>query len=240
LIFRVESVNAPWGRVMKDGVEFDPGGEMLLRYGESLTWVPDPAATGRVNAFVISLVDGEPGLTAAVPIQIDPDPTAPDAADDTATIPANSENIPIDVLGNDADSSGQAGSPDLTVISVGVALHGRVTLSNGIVRYTPMAGFVGWDEFSYVVRQADGKTDLAEAQVNVQYNPEPTDQGFYAVTVLNAPPGWAGLPEEWGWEYTSSLPDWDDTFAIDITDDGWVLVGTWRNVGDKSNLRRDA
>src|SRR5690606_19440718 len=59
----------------------------------------------------------------------------------------------------------------LTVAAVGAPLNGTAVLEGEEVRYTPEAGFVGTDAFTYVV--TDGRGGIDEATVTVAVNAEP-------------------------------------------------------------------
>ncbi|MGE0880867.1 MAG: Ig-like domain-containing protein, partial [Acidimicrobiia bacterium] len=109
---------------------------------------------------------------------------APVAVGDAATVVGDSTANPIDVLGNDSDLDGDA----LAVIAVDAPRSGTVTIEpeGGFVRYTPVAGFVGLDAFTYTV--SDGHGGQATARVNVtvtQPNRPPVAERDNATTVRN-------------------------------------------------------
>jgi hypothetical protein len=92
----------------------------------------------------------------------------PIANADIATMEENTAPIAINVLANDTTA------PDvgetLTVTSVTQAARGAVAivtagLDAGRVRYTPQAGFVGIDTFTYTI--GDGRGGSATALVTV-------------------------------------------------------------------------
>ena len=88
---------------------------------------------------------------------------APDAVDDAGRMNRN-ESLVIDVLANDADAEGDR----LTVSSVGAPNHGTtVDNGDGTVTYTPYAGFVGTDHFSYVVEDVHGAESAGQVTVRV-------------------------------------------------------------------------
>lgn len=79
----------------------------------------------------------------------------PLARDDEATTTAGSP-VAIDVLANDSDPDGDP----LTVAAVSAPAHGTAAAgANGVVTYTPEAGFTGADAFSYEV--TDGELSAA-------------------------------------------------------------------------------
>ena len=84
----------------------------------------------------------------------------PVASGATATTPEG-VSVLIDVLGGDTDPDGDT----LTLEAVSVPAHGTAERESGQVRYTPAAGFVGEDAFSYTV--SDGRGGTAEGPVTV-------------------------------------------------------------------------
>ena len=88
---------------------------------------------------------------------------APIAADDAAyTTPGQA--VTINLLANDRDPDGDA----LSILSVGAAAHGVVTLNaDGSARYTPQAGYTGGDAFTYQLRDARGATATSRATINI-------------------------------------------------------------------------
>ncbi len=97
--------------------------------------------------------------TGTVTITIDGPPVA---VADTVLVPADTE-IDIPVTANDTDPE----SEPLTVTAVGAPAHGTARVNaNGTVGYTPAAGFVGTDTFSYAIRDPVG--NVASGQVTVR------------------------------------------------------------------------
>lgn len=86
---------------------------------------------------------------------------APLAVDDSVVVDRNATSVLIDVLANDSDPDGDT----LRVIEVGSATQGAVSLMGDGVRYSPRAGFVGDDAFSYTI--SDGALN-ATAHVRIQ------------------------------------------------------------------------
>jgi hypothetical protein len=68
----------------------------------------------------------------------------------------------FDVLANDFTVPGDL---QLSVTDVSRAAHGTVTLTDGVVRYTPDQDYFGPDSFTYTV--SDGRGGLATATVSV-------------------------------------------------------------------------
>lgn len=95
------------------------------------------------------------------------DNAAPIANDDSFTVDANVATT-LDVTSNDADDDGDT----LTIEEVTTPTNGTATISGSSISYTPAAGFVGEDSFSYTI--SDGE-DEATATVSITvFNEEPT------------------------------------------------------------------
>ncbi len=105
------------------------------------------------------------------------------AIDDTATVRRNSVLNPIDVLANDI----RIGNETLEVVNVsGSAAGGLVTFTPTGVLYTPPAGFIGTDTFTYQARTSSGEVyPAAKVTVTVALffdNPFAIDDSFEAPT----------------------------------------------------------
>ena len=87
--------------------------------------------------------------------------SAPVAVDDSYVISQNSSGNVLDVLANDSDVD----QDNLIIESVSGAANGIVTISGDRLLYTPNAGFVGVDTFTYVI--SDGEEN-ASATVTVE------------------------------------------------------------------------
>jgi hypothetical protein len=136
--------------------------------GGQFTFTPDAAYNG-VQSFTYTVGDGH-GATDAATVQITvvSKPDAPTAADDayaTTQGTAVMEAAP-GVLANDSDEDGDALTLETTpVVAPG---HGSLSLSpNGAFTYTPDAGFVGTDSFTYRVDDGTGRSDDATATITV-------------------------------------------------------------------------
>jgi large repetitive protein len=108
-------------------------------------------------------------LTATVTVQVQPVNDAPVATNDSADVVSGSSNNTINVLANDND--GPDTGETLAVSAIGTPSQGgSVTIGpNGThVVYTPRAGFVGAETFSYTLRDNGGATATATVTVNVK------------------------------------------------------------------------
>lgn len=88
----------------------------------------------------------------------------PSGVEDTADTPQNTP-VTVDVLANDIDD----GTPQqLWIVSATPGVRGTTAIVDGKIVYTPDAGFLGTDTFSYVL--SDGaQTATAKVRVNVTF-----------------------------------------------------------------------
>lgn len=87
---------------------------------------------------------------------------------DSFSVPAASSQVVLDVLANDNILPGTG--EDLTISSVTAALHGSVTVVDGVaLSYTPDAGFLGTDTFSYTASDGLGGGGTTTVTVVVGY-----------------------------------------------------------------------
>ena len=106
---------------------------------------------------------------------------APVAGDDGAQVASGSVlTIPeATLLDNDSDADGGT----LSVIAVSNASNGEVSLSNGVVTFTPADGFTGAASFDYTVSDGQGGLDTATVSVTVT---EPDDGATTTPIVFSA------------------------------------------------------
>jgi outer membrane protein OmpA-like peptidoglycan-associated protein len=147
--------------------------------GGALVYTPRAAFVG-AESFTYTISDGSLTATATVNITVRIAP--PVAAPDTASTPVNTP-VTLNVLANDSDPAGEA----LSLIAVGTPANGSVSFeASGSVVYTPSAGFIGSDSFSYRVRNASGIE--AQGQVSVTVTPQPPRAlSDSATTLFNTP-----------------------------------------------------
>ena len=94
--------------------------------------------------------------------------TPPNAVDDAVNT-ADETPVTVNVLFNDSDAEGQF----LTVASFTQGAGGTVTGNGGYLTYTPTAGFVGTDTFTYRLVDTQGAEDTATVTVTVEYVNDP-------------------------------------------------------------------
>ncbi len=122
------------------------------------------------DSFTYTVSDGTNTETATVTVVVGDDQanTAPVAADDAATTATGTSLVLsiADLLANDSDADGDT----LSLTGFTQPAGGTLTDNgNGTLTYTPNAGFVGSDSFTYTV--SDG-TDTATATVSLNVVPD--------------------------------------------------------------------
>ena len=127
--------------------------------GTTVTYTPDENVNGG-DSFTYTISDGKGDtVTATVTVTINPVDDPPVAANDAATT-AKDTAVTIHVLANDYHVDGP-----LDVISTSLPAHGTAIVNaDETITYTPAAGYVGDDSFSYTL--AGGVT--ATVTVTVQ------------------------------------------------------------------------
>ena len=101
--------------------------------------------------------------TKATPTPITTLNAAPVARNDNVSTDAASV-IEISVLANDMDADGD---PLTASVETGPSNGNAVVNANGTISYTPDAGFVGGDSFTYTVSDGNGGSDTAIARIIV-------------------------------------------------------------------------
>ena len=133
--------------------------------GGVVTYTPTPGYSGQ-DIFTYTVSDGNGGTavgTVTVTVSATAVNRAPVAVGDSATGPQDTSKV-ISVLTNDTDPDGDT----LTVSTATPAAHGTVAVNaNGTVTYTPVAGYVGQDIFTYTVRDAGGLTAVGTVTMTV-------------------------------------------------------------------------
>jgi uncharacterized protein (TIGR03382 family) len=156
------------------------GGTVTLT-GGVVRFTPAPNFSG-TTSFTYAVSDGNGGTdTATVTVTVSPVNDAPDAVNDAVTVAEDSTATVVNVLANDtaAPDTGET----LTVTAVTQPANGTVTLTGGVVRFTPAPNFSGTTNFTYTVSDGNGGTDTATVTVTVSPVNDPPDAVNDAVTV---------------------------------------------------------
>ncbi len=139
-----------------------PSNGTVVNNGTSLTYTPNAGYIG-TDTFEYTIDDGF-GDQATAQVTITVENNGPTAIDDTA-FTAGTQPIIIHVIDNDSDPDGIL----LTVESVTQGQNGSVVINgDGTVTYQANMGFVGTDNFTYTIADADGAQSTAAVVVTVE------------------------------------------------------------------------
>ena len=137
------------------------------------TYSPGPGFDGH-DSFTYSIRDvraagdgqvgtAEAQVTLLRPLVVPPPNSPPVAVRDQAVTTADTP-VTIGILANDVDPDGDS----LRVVGLTVPMHGHVTLNaDQTVTYTPAPGFVGIDDFTYIVDDGRDGRDTGIVMVEV-------------------------------------------------------------------------
>ena len=151
-----------------------PGvGELTIERNGGYRFTPVADWNGTAPVVTYTVSDGNDGGTATATLAITVTPVA-DVKDDSATTHAGVP-VTIDAIGND-----RFVNPDQAITGVTQGAHGSVAIENGQLVYTPNAGYVGQDTFTYTVTSG-GVTETAAVSV-VMTNTVPVADGEIVTT----------------------------------------------------------
>lgn len=141
----------------------------LSQDGQALIYTPDRDYFGS-DSFTYTITDGIPGnvATATVSITVTPVNDPPTANDDSFNVAVNSTDVTLDVLANDSIAPDEGET--LTITAVGPTSHGGIVEigdDGTYLEYTPAAGFIGLETFTYTIDDGNGGTAMATVTVNV-------------------------------------------------------------------------
>lgn len=140
----------------------DPAhGTAVVTGDGAIRYTPDADFAG-TETFTYVVCDSLGGCdVGTVTVHVTPVNDAPTALDDRAS--SDGGPVVIDVVANDYDPEGDP----LSVLATTQPSHGVVTLVDGVVTYTPDAGYAGSDAFEYTVGDGHGGTAVATVYVDV-------------------------------------------------------------------------
>lgn len=165
--------------------QFSPGslvslpgmGSFILSANGDYQFIPVPDWNGKLPTISFNVADNSGQFTnSTLDITVQP---VVDIVNDTVSTHAG-QAITLTPLANDHFSNSNA-----VITGTGTPLHGTVSLVNNQLVYTPTAGFVGTDTFSYTVTSG-GVTEKATVTVNVT-NIVPVISPVYATTTEDIP-----------------------------------------------------
>lgn len=126
---------------------------------------------------------------ATVTIQVTAVNDPPTASDDMYTVDEDSMDNALNVLMNDSAGPNEP-SDSLTIVQVGATSSGGVVTivaGGGSLLYSPPAGFLGTDTFTYTVRDQGGLEDSATVTITVESAVLPRARADSATTQENTP-----------------------------------------------------
>lgn len=153
-------------------------GQLTIQADGRYGFVPLADWNGTVPDITYTVTDGNSNGLVSNKLNITVLPVQ-DAVNDSVSTHAGVPVL-IDVLANDSFSN-----PQRTVESFTQGAHGTVTLENGQLRYTPVAGYVGSDTYTYTVF-SNGVRETATVTVNMLNTP-PTSADFALTTAEDTP-----------------------------------------------------
>jgi VCBS repeat-containing protein len=137
-------------------------GTVSVNADGSFTYIPTANYFGP-DSFRYTVSDGiDPSEPTVVTIQVSAVNDAPSAADDTAGVPQG-QSRSIAVLANDTDPERDT----LRVTAFTQGAKGRVSRVGSDIVYTPRAGMLGVDQFTYTIADVAGATATATVHVNI-------------------------------------------------------------------------
>lgn len=139
------------------------GAQLRLKAGVSLDFEAEPSVVLQVTATDAAGL----GVTRAVTVTVEDvaENRAPEAGDDARDVQEDARLfIPVAaLLADDVDPDGDA----LTIIGVGGASTGTVSLADGVVTFRAARGFDGAASFTYDVADSSGEIDTGTVLVTV-------------------------------------------------------------------------
>ena len=156
-----------------DTVQLAGVGALTVNRDGSYRFTPVADWNGTAPVVTYTVSDGNDGGTTTATLAITVTPVA-DVKDDSATTHAGVP-VTIDAIGND-----RFVNPDQAITGVTQGAHGSVAIENGQLVYTPNAGYVGQDTFTYTVTSG-GVTETAAVSV-VMTNTVPVADGEIVTT----------------------------------------------------------
>ena len=134
-------------------------GTAFINAGGTVTYTPAPGVVG-VDTFTYSITDNDGGEDSALVTVTVVAPAVPVVANDDQAQTQRNTSVDIDVLANDSGTG-------IEITSVGTPDNGTAAASAQGITYTPAAGFVGTDTFTYTITGDNGETDSATVTVSV-------------------------------------------------------------------------
>ncbi|MFO0869977.1 MAG: Ig-like domain-containing protein [Pirellulales bacterium] len=143
-----------------------------VTYNPTISATLDALTTGQqaIDTFTYTITDSRGATaTATVTITVTGFNDAPGALNDDVTVNQDTSTA-INVLANDSDPEGPLSTG--TVVVVTNPGHGTATVNpDKTIQYTPAAGYVGADGFTYRVTDSQGASSVATVTITVRATP---------------------------------------------------------------------
>jgi hypothetical protein len=148
-------------------VQDSTGGTQRVDVGKQTTYTLTGLTEGRTYEIAVTALDttstgNESGKSNTITVSV------PHAQPDAATTPVGT-SVTVAVVANDTDADGHT----FPITAVTQGANGTVTISGTSVIYTPTAGFVGTDLFTYTIIDAQGISTTATVTANVMSGNHP-------------------------------------------------------------------
>ena len=158
-------------------------GVVTVGAGGTVTYTPNADFYGSDSfSYTVEDDDGATSNEATVSITVN-DVNDPPVAVDDETSTEQDTSVDIDCTTNDVDPDGTIDVSSMIVV-LGPT-NGSVTIGeNGLVTYTPDAGYVGNDTFTYTVQDDDGATSNAATVIVNILAPAPEQHFAYMPAVI--------------------------------------------------------
>lgn len=158
------ALNLSGGAATSVAVASAPAHGTATASGTSIAYTPTAGFSGS-DTFTYT-VTGAGGTSAPATVTITVNPQAPVAGNVSLTVDVNSTNnvVPLSLSGGAAASVAVATAPS----------HGVATVSGTSITYTPTAGYIGADSFTYTATNATATSAPGTVTLLVQSRPDPT------------------------------------------------------------------
>jgi len=161
-----------------------PGNGSAVISGDVILYTPAAGFVG-TDTFTYTIDDGAGGqATATVTVEVEQSNRPPVANDNRFSVESDSSDNALDVLANDSDPDGDP----LTIVSVSTPGNGSAVISGDVILYTPAAGFVGTDTFTYTIDDGAGGQATATVTVEVTRPNRPPEANDVTASTLRTQP----------------------------------------------------
>lgn len=157
---------------------------VVVNGGDKLFYTPPNGFIGR-DVLTYTVVDSLGNRsTASVVVNVTFQSNVPIAVDDVFEVPQGSSNRALNVLDNDVPSI--FGGLTITSVTSGSA-GGTLSIVGGgqSIRYTPLPGFAGTEQFTYSIQDAAGSSSSATVTVNLLPGSRLDDVVDFSIEVLD-------------------------------------------------------